>query len=131
MSKLLELVPIVVVESPYAGLIERNLAYGRAALRDCLLRGEAPVASHLLYTQEGVLDDALAAERELGMAMGHVFLRAASLVAVYTDLGISEGMQLGIARAERAGVRVAHRSLPEWAGARASIMRMEVAACPA
>ena len=47
----------VILESPYAGDIERNVAYARAAMRDSLLRGEAPIASHLLYTQPGVLDD--------------------------------------------------------------------------
>ena len=39
----------VIVESPYAGDVERNIAYVRAAMRDCLMRGEAPLASHLLY----------------------------------------------------------------------------------
>ena len=37
---------LVVVESPYAGDVEANLAYLRRAMRDCLLRGEAPFASH-------------------------------------------------------------------------------------
>lgn len=40
---------LVLLESPYAGYVERNLAYARACARDCLLRGEAPFASHLLY----------------------------------------------------------------------------------
>ncbi len=43
----------VIVESPYAGatarIIERNERYLRACLRDCLLRGEAPFASHGLF----------------------------------------------------------------------------------
>ena len=47
----------VILESPYAGDVETNLRNARAAMRDCLLRGEAPYASHLLYTQPGVLDD--------------------------------------------------------------------------
>src|SRR5690606_21487830 len=38
----------VIVESPYAGDVETHVAYARAALRDCLSRGEAPIASHLL-----------------------------------------------------------------------------------
>ena len=50
---------LVILESPFAGDVKRNTAYARAALRDSLLRGEAPIASHLLYTQDGVLDDAL------------------------------------------------------------------------
>lgn len=30
----------VIVESPYAGDIEKNVTYARAAIRDCLSRGE-------------------------------------------------------------------------------------------
>lgn len=48
---------LVIIESPYAGDVDRNLEYLRAAMRDCLKRGEAPFASHALYTQPGVLDD--------------------------------------------------------------------------
>ena len=47
----------VIIESPFAGDVDRNLRYARAAMRDCLLRGESPYASHLLYTQPGVLND--------------------------------------------------------------------------
>ena len=57
----------VIVESPYAGNVEGNIEYARACVRDSLARGEAPIASHLLYTQCGVLRDELATER----AMGH------------------------------------------------------------
>jgi len=64
----------VILESPYAGDtaedVERNLTYAREALRDSLLRGEAPIASHLLYTQKGVLDDRIREERALGIAAG-------------------------------------------------------------
>ena len=42
--------------------------YARACVRDSLLRGEAPIASHLLYTQPGVLRDNVAGEREQGIA---------------------------------------------------------------
>jgi hypothetical protein len=38
----------VILESPYAGDVEANVAYARAAVRDSLMRGEAPIASHLL-----------------------------------------------------------------------------------
>lgn len=47
----------VILESPYAGDVERNLTYARECVRDSLSRGEAPIASHLLYTQEGILKD--------------------------------------------------------------------------
>jgi hypothetical protein len=55
---------LVVVESPYAGNIERNLRYLRACMADCLRRGEAPFASHGLYTQPGVLRDELPKDRQ-------------------------------------------------------------------
>jgi hypothetical protein len=107
-------VPIVIVESPYAGDVERNLCYLRAALRDCLLRGEAPFASHGLYTQLGVLDDDIPAEREHGILAGFAFRHAAVLTVVYADLGISHGMELGIADAREHGLPVEYRTLPGW-----------------
>ncbi len=55
----------VILESPYAGDIERNIAYARAAVNDSLIHGEAPIASHLLYTQDGVLDDNIKSELSL------------------------------------------------------------------
>lgn len=107
---------LVVVESPYAGDIAGNEAYARACIRDCLLRGESPIASHLLYTQPGVLRDNVHGERELGLAAGWAWMRAADLVAVYTDRGISGGMERGIGAAEQIGLPIERRALGgEWA----------------
>lgn len=108
---------LVIVESPYAGDVERNLRYLRAAMRDCLLRGEAPYASHALYTQPGVLDDTLREERALGIEAGLQWGALAEATVVYTDLGYSRGMEQGIARARAEGRPVEVRSLPEWGGA--------------
>lgn len=106
---------LVIIESPYAGDVERNLAYGRACLRDSLLRGEAPFASHLLYTQAGVLDDNKPDERALGMKAGFELYLSAELCAVYKDLGISGGMVKGMERAENSLVPIEYRSLGgEW-----------------
>lgn len=106
----------VVLESPYGGDVARNVAYVRACLRDCLTRGEAPIASHLLYTQEGVLDDGVFEDRQLGMAAGWAWMRLADLVVVYEDLGVSDGMTEGIEVARAAGTRVEYRKLGgEWA----------------
>lgn len=98
--------PITIIESPYACRgpdgavdqvgIEINVEYARACMRDSLLRGEAPYASHLLYTQPGVLKDEVPGDRELGITSGFEFKRVADIVAVYTDLGISAGMQRAI-----------------------------------
>ena len=99
----------VIIESPYAGDVCRNLRYLRAAMRDCLYRGEAPYASHALYTQPGVLDDMLALERALGIQAGFAWRAAAELTVVYGDLGITEGMRKGIAAAQEMGHPIEYR----------------------
>lgn len=106
--------PIVIIESPYAGDIERNLAYVRDCLRDCLQRGEAPLASHALYTQPGVLRDDVPEERALGMEAGFAFRDVASKTVVYDDLGVSRGMLAGIKDATVKGRVVEFRSLENW-----------------
>ena len=53
----------VILESPYSGDINRNIQYARMCVRDSLMRGEAPIASHLLYTQEEILNDNIPEER--------------------------------------------------------------------
>jgi hypothetical protein len=82
----------VIVESPYAGDIERNVRYARAAVADCIKRGEAPIASHLLFTQPGVLDDSKPEERKLGIEAGYAWWSAAQAIIFYEDLGWSNGM---------------------------------------
>lgn len=102
---------IVIMESPYAGDVEANVAYARRCMRDCLLRGDAPMASHLPYTQHGVLDDGVPEERQTGIDAGLAWGRAAEATVVYTDRGISRGMRYGIDRAERDGRPVEYRSI--------------------
>lgn len=104
---------LVVIESPFAGNREANIKYARACMADALRRGEAPYASHLLFTQEGILDDSVPEERKLGIEAGLAWGRMARKTVVYTDLGISEGMCLGIARALREGRKIEYRTLPE------------------
>jgi hypothetical protein len=80
----------VVIESPYAGDVERNVKYACEAMKDCLQRGEAPIASHLLYTR--VLDDLVPAQRKLGITSGLVWGSTADCIVFYTDHGWSDGM---------------------------------------
>lgn len=105
---------LVLVESPFAGDVDRNLRYLRAAMRDCFLRGEAPFASHALYTQPGVLDDQVPEERRLGIEAGLTWGKWAQKTVVYTDLSVTPGMELGIARAQVMGRPVEMRTLPGW-----------------
>lgn len=82
----------VILESPYRGDIERNLTYARRAMADCISRGEAPFASHLLYPHPDVLDDSDPVERRLGIMFGYLWGRTAQKAVFYTDLGWSAGM---------------------------------------
>lgn len=102
---------LVILESPFAGDVEANIEYARAAVRDSLSRGEAPIASHLLYTQEGILDDDVPEERQWGIDAGLAWRVVSSGTVVYTDRGISKGMQYGIAAAREAGRNVEFRTL--------------------
>ena len=104
---------LVVVESPFAGDVEANIEYARACVRDSLLRGEAPIASHLLYTQPGILDDDIPAERQQGIDAGLAWRAVAQASVVYADRGISRGMEYGMAAAKAAGLPVEIRSLSE------------------
>ncbi len=108
-------IPLVLIESPYKGdnyaHFQENVAYARLCMRDALMHGEAPYASHLLYTQAGVLDDKIPQERELGIESGLAWGRCADLTAVYIDHGISEGMKRGIKHARELGRPVEYRSL--------------------
>ena len=105
----------VIIESPYAGDVERNLQYLRAAMRDCLMNhDEAPFASHGLYAQDGVLDDSVPSERAHGISAGFEWRAAADATIVYTDLGITGGMEMGIRHASEHGIPVEYRKIPGW-----------------
>lgn len=103
--------PLVLLESPFAGEVERNIGYARRALRHSISLGECPIAGHLLYTQ--VLDDGLPDERELGIKLHTNWLRSVDLVAVYQDYGVSPGMQYAITLAQSHGIPVEYRTLAE------------------
>jgi len=118
------------VETPYMAdkeeITRRNILYARACVRDCLMRGEIPFASHLFYTQPGVLDDNVSEERVKGINAGKELVESllGIVTAVYQDLGISKGMQEGIERAEANGRTVDYRFLGEdWEKSALSLSR--------
>jgi len=104
----------VILESPFGSpdpdIVRRNQAYARAALYDSLRRGEAPIASHLLYPQ--VLDDNNPDERQWGIDAGLEWRSVAEATVVYTDYGISKGMAYGIQKAQQTGIPIEYRKLP-------------------
>jgi hypothetical protein len=82
----------VIIESPFAGDTVRNIAYARACVRDSLLRNESPLASHLLYTQSGILEDLVPEERALGIRAGLEWSFHADAIIFCLDHGWSTGM---------------------------------------
>lgn len=107
-------VKLVILESPYAGDVERNLRYLDACILDCVRRGESPYASHRMLTS--ALKDSVPADRAKGIDAGFAWRPAAAKTVVYTDLGISGGMRFGIDHAKRLEQLIEYRRLGgEWA----------------
>lgn len=108
---------LVILESPFAPTngktVEENIEYARRCVKHSLSLGEAPIASHLLYTQPGILDDTNPMEREWGINAGLAWKEVAHGSVVYTDYGISKGMEYGISHAKSQGLPVELRSLED------------------
>jgi hypothetical protein len=108
----------VIVESPYAGetvrAIKMNEIYAEICLYDCLVNyNESPYASHLLYTRKYVLKDNVPEERKLGIDAGFVWREVADKTVFYVELGISNGMSLGIDDCIKNKIEYEVRSLPD------------------
>lgn len=91
----------VILESPYAGDVETNIKYARLCVKHSLSLGESPIASHLLYTQDGILDDNIPDERMQGINAGLAWKEVADLQVFYVDYGISKGMQYAMDYAKK------------------------------
>jgi len=106
---------LVLIESPFKGEswgeTRDNLLYARLCVHDSILRGEAPYASHLFYTQTGILDDKIEEERMRGINAGLAWGSMAELSAFYIDKGFSRGMNYGMENALKAGREIEERSL--------------------
>jgi hypothetical protein len=105
----------VILETPFRGQdyldTLKNLVYARVCMHDCLKRGESPFASHMIYTQPGVLDDTKDSERDFGIEAGFAWREVAEKTVVYIDRGISRGMCLGIRDAKKRGLELEFREL--------------------
>jgi len=104
----------VVIESPYKGRIPVNELYGELCMHDCLVNhNEAPYASHLLYTRTFVLRDEIPADRKLGIEAGFFWRDVAEQSNFYVDLGMTDGMKLGIDDCNKKAKPYELRSLPQ------------------
>ena len=87
----------VILESPYSGDVVRNTEYARKCMLDSILKGEAPLFSHLLYTR--CLDDLNPEQRVLGMtAVGILLLNFA--LSILT-MGLAEEWKSAFRRQSR------------------------------
>jgi hypothetical protein len=94
---------LVYICSPYAGNIEENIRFAKAACRYAMKQGCTPIAPHLLYPQ--FLNDAVPIEREAGIQMGLRVLASCEELWVCGNY-ISTGMEKEIAEAKRLGIPV-------------------------
>jgi hypothetical protein len=69
---------LVVIESPYAGDIEKNLEFCLNICRYAVSKGYSPYASHLMFTQ--FLDDNVPEERQAGIDCGLAWGEKADMV---------------------------------------------------
>lgn len=94
---------LVYIVSPYAGDVEANVAFAKAACRYAMEQGCTPIAVHLLYPQ--LLNDAVSAEREAGIRMGLRVLEACDELWLCGER-ISFGMQAELNAATEHGIPV-------------------------
>jgi len=94
---------LVYIASPYAGDVEQNVRFAKAACRYAIEQGVTPIAVHLLYPQ--LLDDGIPAEREAGLKMGRRVLEACDELWV-CGRRISQGMEAELSAARQMGIPV-------------------------
>jgi hypothetical protein len=94
---------MVYIASPYAGDIEKNIRFAKAACRYAMEQGCAFVAVHLLYPQ--FLNDAVPSQRETGIQMGLRVLASCDQIWICGE-HISAGMSCEIAEAKRLDIPI-------------------------
>jgi len=110
---------LVYIESPYAETearsVEDHVEYAKLCMLDCLRRGEHPFSSNLLFPQvpEDLEPELSKEDKRTCMKAGMHWAEYADLRVIYTDMGISKGMEWGIAKAGALGQKIEYRKLGE------------------
>lgn len=91
---------LVYIASAYAGDVEGNVAFAKAAYRYAAAQGCTPVAVHLMYPR--FLDDRVPKEREEGLKVGRRVLAACEEIWLCGER-MSAGMKAEEAEAKRLG----------------------------
>lgn len=100
---------LVYIASPYAGDVEGNVEFAKAACRYAAAKGYTPVAVHLMYPQ--FLDERVPKEREAGLKMGRRVLAACDEFWLCGEK-LSAGMRAEKAEAKRLGIPI--RQVPSF-----------------
>jgi hypothetical protein len=110
--------PAVVIETPYSGNIEENVKYCWLCMHDSYFNhGEAPVATHLLWTQlspeNHIVQHVPDTEegRKRAMQRCKELRKKIGKVVFYCDLGMSRGMTQAKQEAEEAGIEIEYRNI--------------------
>lgn len=95
---------LLCIESPFRSddrsVEVQNVRFARHVCRFAVKRGYAPFASHLLYTQSGILQDSISEERSLGIHAGLAWATHAEEVwfCLRPDGEFSQGMLVALDR---------------------------------
>lgn len=104
---------LVYICSPYAGDVQKNVEFAKAACRYAMEQNCTPVAVHLLYQQ--FLDDNDPVQREAGLRMGHRVLAACDKLWLCGNR-ISTGMAMELKEAQKLGIPVCEVSAEQIQG---------------
>lgn len=104
---------LVYICSPYAGEVQKNVEFAKAACRYAMKQNCTPIAVHLLYPQ--FLDDNDPAQRETGLRMGHRVLEACDELWLCGSR-ISTGMAMELQEAKKLGIPVREISAEQIQG---------------
>ena len=104
---------LVYIASPYAGDIQKNVEFAKAACRYAMEQNCTPVAVHLLYPQ--FLDDHDSIQREAGLRMGHRVLETCDELWLCGSR-ISTGMAMELQEAQKLGIPVREISAEQIQG---------------
>ena len=87
--------------------------YSIRAVKDSLSKMEAPLANHAFYHE--ALNVRNPIERDIGLLTNLSWMKAADLVAVYVDFGITPAMQVAINAAMLRNKRIEYRTIGSYA----------------
>ncbi len=120
MSSTPTLAPVVFLESPYSGHIDRNVRYLLLCGLDSYQRGEMPTSSHGTMTMHPTKRDFFVPDdkpkwdvftRKGGIDRAQSLRHICSKVVFYIDMGLSPGMRAGLKYCKTHNIPVEIRKL--------------------